>query len=113
MKKQKAITAAMPKTTVDLHLDFHGVDILIPAFDVLRLGNKKCIYLAMDYDGSVTLYQYKPTPDLSFKDFDSGLDPENSLLSGFCEEAHRIDTMIVDPVWNKSVIKYTIEVPDE
>jgi hypothetical protein len=110
MKKQKAITAAMPKTTVDLHLDFHGVGILITAFDVLRLGKKRNVYLAMDYDGSVSLYQYKPTPDLSFKDFDAGVDPTNCLIVGFCEEVYIIDTMIIEPVWSDSVIKYTIEV---
>jgi hypothetical protein len=117
MKKQKVL-ATIPKTTVSLHLDFHGVHLFIAAFDMCKLEGKKVIYLAMDYDGAIGLYQYKPTPDLSFKDFDSGLDPDNSLLSGFFEE---VTTLAIEAKlklldvceWNKSVIKYTIEVPDE
>jgi hypothetical protein len=109
MKKQKAVST--PTQAIDLTFDFHGFEIVIKDFRKdISLDNSNVIYLAMDGDGQVSWFQYLPEPDLKHKEFDSGTHPDNALDEGSSCGMYYLKSPKLPISWDKSVIKYTIEV---
>ena len=113
MKEQIAVAVVIPSTIVNIKVDFHGIEVALLHFDLdsLLTGSdvtERTLYLAMDKCGDLSWYQYPPSADTKYGDFDPGNHPDNALDGGNYDLVCELEASELPVAWDESVIKYTI-----